>query len=63
MGDTEVARQMEAANINRAPKIHSVTNYPYQHETPEDILGSFDNRYGTTDPRHQVTEMDRVKTV
>ena len=63
MGDREVLRQMEAASINRAPQIHSVTNYPYQHETPEDILGSLDTRYGTDDPRHKVIEMDRVKTV
>ena len=55
--------QKEAANINRAPKIHSVTDYSYQHETPEDILGSLDTRYGTDDPRHKVIEMDRVKTV
>ena len=44
MGDREVLRQMEAASINRAPQIHSVTNYPYQHETPEDILGSLDTK-------------------
>ena len=62
-GDREVARQTEAASINRAPKIHSVTDYPYQHETPEDILGSFDKFTGTDNPRHRVTEMDRVKTV
>tara|TARA_Y100001937_G_scaffold3029_1_gene3915 strand:+ start:2864 stop:4021 length:1158 start_codon:yes stop_codon:yes gene_type:complete len=62
-GDREVARQTEAASIRRAPKIHSVTDYPYQHETPEDILGSFDKFTGTDNPRHRVTEMDRVKTV
>ena len=62
-GDTEVARQIEAASINRAPEIHSVTNYPYQHETPEDILGSLDSRYGTDTPTHRVTEMDKVKTI
>ena len=62
-GDREIARQTEAASINRAPKIHSVTDYPYQHETPEDILGSFDKFTGTDNPRHRVTEMDRVKTV
>ena len=28
-----------------------------------EILRSFDNRYGTTSPRHQITEMDRVNTV
>ena len=63
MGDREVSRQMEAASINRAPMIHSVTNYPYQHETPEDILGSLDTRYGTDNPRHKVIEMDKVKTI
>jgi len=63
MGDTEVSRQREAASINRAPKIHSVTDYSYQHETPEDILGSLDKRYGTSDPRHRVIEMDKVKTI
>ena len=63
MGDREVSRQMEAASINRAPMIHSVTDYPYQHETPEDILGSLDTRYGTSDPRHRVIEMDKVNTI
>ena len=28
-GDREVARQTEAASINRAPKIYTVTDYPY----------------------------------
>ena len=63
MGDREVSRQREAASINRAPKIHSVTDYSYQHETPEDILGSLDKRYGTSDPRHRVIEMDKVNTI
>jgi len=63
MGDREVSRQMEAASINRAPMIHSVTDYPYQHETPEAILSSLDTRYGTSDPRHRVTEMDKVNTI
>ena len=62
-GDTEIARQTEAAEMGVAPKIHRVTNLPYKHEVPMEILQSFDNRYGTTDPRHQVTEMDRVNTV
>tara|TARA_B100001287_G_scaffold93918_1_gene78834 strand:- start:1214 stop:2347 length:1134 start_codon:yes stop_codon:yes gene_type:complete len=62
-GDTEIARQTEAAEMGVAPKIHSVTNFPYKHEVPMEILRSFDNRYGTVDPRHQVTEMDRVNTV
>ncbi len=62
-GDTEIARQKEAAEMGVAPKIHQVTNLPYKHEVPMEILRSFDNRYGTTDPRHQVTEMDRVNTV
>ena len=62
-GDREVARQTEAASIGRAPKIHSVVGYRYEHDTPEAILGSFDKRWGTTDPRHRVIEMDRVKTV
>ena len=63
MGDREVNRQRQAASIRRAPMIHSVTDYPYQHETPEDILGSLDTRYGTSDPRHRVIEMDKVKTI
>ena len=63
MGDREVSRQMEAASINRAPMIHSVTDYPYQHETPEAILSSLDTRYGTSDPRHRVIEMDKVNTI
>ena len=63
MGDREVNRQMQAASIRRAPMIHSVTNYPYQHETPEAILGSLDTRYGTDNPRHKVIEMDKVKTI
>ena len=62
-GDTEIARQREAAEMGVAPKIHQVTNLPYKHEVPMEILRSFDNRYGTVDPRHQVTEMDRVNTV
>ena len=62
-GDTEIARQTEAAEMGVAPKIHRVTNLPYKHEVPMEILRSFDNRYGTVDPRHQVTEMDRVNTV
>ena len=62
-GDTEIARQTEAAEMGVAPKIHSVTNFPYKHEVPMEILRSFDNRYGTVDPRHQITEMDRVNTV
>jgi len=62
-GDREVSRQTEAASIGRAPKIHSVTKYPYKHEELEDILGAMDKRYGTDDPRHSVIEMDRVKTV
>jgi len=62
-GDTEIARQTEAAEMGVAPKIHQVTNLPYKHEVPMEILRSFDNRYGTVDPRHQVTEMDRVNTV
>ena len=41
-----------------APKIHRVTNLPYKHEVP-----NRSKRYGTVDPRHQVTEMDRVNTV
>ena len=63
MGDREVNRQMQAASIRRAPMIHSVTDYPYQHETPEAILGSLDTRYGTDNPRHKVIEMDKVKTI
>jgi len=62
-GDTEIARQTEAAEMGVAPKIHRVTNLPYKHEVPMEILQSFDNRYGTVNPRHQVTEMDRVNTV
>jgi len=62
-GDTEIARQTEAAQMGVAPKIHQVTNLPYKHEVPMEILRSFDNRYGTVDPRHQITEMDRVNTV
>ena len=62
-GDTEIARQTEAAEMGVAPKIHRVTNLPYKHEVPMEILRSFDNRYGTVNPRHQVTEMDRVNTV
>jgi len=62
-GDTEIARQTEAAEMGVAPKIHQVTNLPYKHEVPMEILRSFDNRYGTVDPRHQITEMDRVNTV
>ena len=62
-GDTEIARQTEAAEVGVAPKIHRVTNLPYTHEVPSEILRSYDSRYGTTSPRHQVTEMDRVKTV
>jgi len=62
-GDTEIARQTEAAEMGVAPKIHQVTNLPYKHEVPMEILRSFDNRYGTVEPRHQVTEMDRVNTV
>jgi hypothetical protein len=54
---------MQAASIRRAPMIHSVTDYPYQHETPEAILGSLDTRYGTDNPRHKVIEMDKVKTI
>ena len=62
-GDTEIARQKEAAEMGVAPSIHNVTNLPYKHEVPMEILRSFDNRYGTVDPRHQVTEMDRVTTL
>ena len=62
-GDTEIARQTEAAEVGVAPKIHRVTNLPYTHEVPSEILRSYDRRYGTTSPRHQITEMDRVKTV
>ena len=62
-GDTEIARQTEAAEVGVAPKIHRVTNLPYKHEVPTEILRSYDSRYGTTSPRHQITEMDRVKTV
>ena len=62
-GDTEIARQTEAAEMGVAPKIHRVTNLPYKHEVPMEILRSFDNRYGTVNPRHQITEMDRVNTV
>ena len=62
-GDTEIARQTEAAEMGVAPKIHQVTNLPYKHEVPMEILRSFDNRYGTVDPRHQVTEMDRINTL
>jgi len=63
MGDQEVSRQTEAASINRAPKIHSVTDYPYQHEQLEEILGAMDKRDGTDNPRHRVMEMDKVKTI
>ena len=63
MGDQEVSRQNEAASINRAPKIHSVTDYPYQHEQLEEILGAMDKRDGTDNPRHRVMEMDKVKTI
>ena len=62
-GDREVEHQTKAASIGRAPKIHSVTDYRYQHDTPEAILGSFDSRWGTDNPRHRVIEMDRVRTV
>ena len=62
-GDTEIARQTEAAEVGVAPKIHRVSNLPYKHEVPTEILRSFDSRYGTVSPRHQITEMDRVKTV
>ena len=54
-GDTEIARQTEAAEMGVAPKIHRVTNLPYKHEVPMEILRSFDNRYGTVNPRHQIT--------
>ena len=63
MGDQEVSRQTEAASINRAPQIHSVTDYPYRHDTLEDILESMDKKDGTDNPRHRVIEMDKVKTI
>ena len=62
-GDNEIQRQLEAVEMGVAPRIHSVTNLPYKHEVPMEILRSFDNRYGTVDPRHQVTEMDRINTL
>jgi len=63
MGDEEVSRQTEAASINRAPQIHSVTDYPYRHDTLEAILESMDKTDGTDNPRHRVIEMDKVKTI
>ena len=59
-GDTEIARQTEAAD-GSCSKIHQVTNLPYKHEVPwilRSLIIDMEQQI-----RHQVTEMDRVNTV
>ena len=60
MGETEIDRQITAAQLGVAPNISTVSNYPIGYRPGAESLLEFDKRQEGVTPRLQVTEMERV---